>query len=360
MKSEHFTNKKESSSTFDDFIYGAQNKILVESLENAVLSKVKLLDDENVEEIDLDFIFLKGISLSGKSHLLEATAHKMKELAQDSKVLVARAKELITFFSEQKKYSKKIQELENLDLLLIDDIHLLAGEKECQEEISHLLEILKMKNALVVTSYSASYDLANQASIDKALYLEQNFYSRICSGLNFNISPPDIDIAMRYAQKECEKYKLSFTKSMCLTLARFCYDIRQLQGLLKTIELYTRANKFIFTDNSLLTFLQDYEGKKELSPDLILNFTAQYYSLQVKDLKGKSRLANIVRARQMSMFLCRKLLAYSYPRIAQIYGGKDHTTIMYACEKIEKDSLELELAQKLMKKIIQESSFVKF
>ncbi len=376
MKSEHFLNKRDSFSTFEDFISSAHNAIVIENIMEILAQKIVDPNSENLEnaekienrekiekeeEIEIDFrqinfILLKGSTAGGKSHILKAVLNSIKEQSPNSKVLLAGAKELIKFFAEQKKYSKKIQELENLDLLLIDDIHLLAEDKFTQEELKQLLDILDRKNSLVISSYSISFDMKNQSDLDKAIYLEQSLYSRLCSGLNFNISAPDIDVLMRYTHEECERKKLSFTKSMCLTLARFCYDIRQLQGLLKTIEIYKKANKSSFTEASLLVFLKDYEGKKEVTAEAVLNYTAQYFSLQVKDIKGKSRLSHIVRARQMSMYLCRKLLGYSYPRIAGFYGGKDHTTVMYACEKIEKDPILKELAQNLAKKILLESS----
>ncbi len=367
--------------TFEDFIYDSTNEESIQLLEKTIQyytnshnidfipSDLKQTVVENPER----FLLLRGDTSTGKSHLLEAIAHRLHSINPELNIALGQAKELIPLYSDKKNNNKKLQTLEEVDVLLLDDLHLLAGSAhllqkqdlsisisdaniESQHELAQYLDRLINKEAFVVFTYSLDNDFTDFTKKKNAMRLENALYSRLFHGITLNLHPAGLNIFSLYAQKVSAKNNLSLSKPMYLTLARFARDLRQLEGLIKTIASYVRVNNKGFGEEELAVFLTEFEGKKEITPTIIISHTAQHFQLQIKDIKSKSRSSNHVLARQISMFLCRQLLGYSFPKIAKEYGGKDHTTIMYACSKIEKDNYLLNVAKDISQSILHESS----
>ncbi len=276
-------------------------------------------------------ILLKAPASCGKTLLLEGIAQKAHRLNSKLKIALGQAVGLVELFENSPRGklgpAKRIRELQQADILLLDDVHHLAPYPYIQSELAILLDELIKKNKIVITTMADN-------SANYSNKLEQHLLSRLSSGIVLELFLPDLDVRMRVIESEANRLKLSLSKTVCLTLAKFTNDIRKLLGIIKTLDAFVKTSKAELNEDDLKRILKNYTDTVGLTPETIMFCTAQYYSLQVRDLLGKNRSAHVVLARQISMYLCRRLLGVSYSHIAQIFE-KDHTTVLHACSKIE-------------------------
>ncbi len=353
IKVDFFSIRWSSLARLDEFFFNTQNTYFLELLDAVVESKTV---GEPIEEYNP--IIIKAPTASGKTHLLEAIAMKMHENKPELKIGYGKASGLIAIFNDKKSQARRIQELQSCDVLLLDDIQTLVGYSQVQEELAMLIDALLEKGTFIAVSYAPNKKGSVKQVFNSSYDLENSLSSRIFSGLNFNLENPDLDVRMRIAEQCAEKLEVRITKSMCLTIARFTQDARQVKGIIKTIFAYVKATGFDLSEEELQGFLDKFESKGAITPDLIIAFTARYYNIQQKDLKGKSRQKDIILARQVSMYLCRKLLNLPYLSIAEIFGGKDHSTVMHAYKKIEKQTNLKNTLEMLSQKISQSASLM--
>ncbi len=330
LKVDYFSIKWNLLLKLEDYLFNNQTSYNMEILNNITSLKLSGMP------IDLyNPILIKAPTSAGKTHLLDSLALTFHKQAPNFKIAYGKAHGLINIFNDKKNQARRIEELYEADILLLDDIHLLVGRPDIQKELVLLIDNLIGNNKLVAVTYSIDKNLEQSSFFSFSWTLEDALLSRLSSGIVFNLENPDLDVRMRVVEKLSEDYKLNLTKAMCLSVARFSQDIRQLKGVLKTIAAYTKATKISIDEEDLLRMLNGYGDSNSLSPELIIAHTATYFGLQTKELKGTSRKKNIIMARQVGMYLCRKLLGLSFSRIADLFGGKDHTTVIHACRKVE-------------------------
>ncbi len=348
---DYFSIKWNSLPEFTDFIAGKQNSYNTEILERAIYTKA---NNENISEYNP--FLIKAPTAAGKTMLLEAIAKKAHQINPKLKIALGQAAGLTKFFTDKKSSLRRIRELQEADIILLDDIQLLSNAAEIQEDFVSLFDLFIKNDKLLIVSFTSARQDLFTPSVDKMLNFEQAFLSRVFSGIIINLYPPDLDVRMRFAEKSAKELKLNLTKAMHLMLARFCVDLRQLTGIIKTLSAYSKSSKKNFSEEELEIMLKGYTDEHYFTPELILQQTALFYALDVDDIRGKSRAANVVLARQISMYLCRKLLGFSYANIAEVCGGKDHTTAMYACKKIEQEQKLVPVVNILSHKITQNAS----
>ncbi len=337
---------------FSEFISGKQNTFNTEILEHAIKTKAS---GQSIAEVNP--ILIKAPTASGKTLILEALAKKAHELNPNLKIALGQALGLAKFFTDKKSSLRRIKEIQEADIILLDDMHLLSNYASVQADYVSLFDTLLKEEKLLIIAFSSSSAREHfMPSVHAVLNFEESLLSRISSGITLNLSPPDLDVRMRFAERSAQNLKLILTKSMCLILARFCLDLRQLSGILKTLSAYTKTTKKTFNEEELEYMLKGYTEEHYFTPELIIQQTANFYGLEIHDIRGKSRSAQIVLARQISMYLCRKLLGFSYAHIAEIFGGNDHTKAMYACKKIENEQSLTPLINMLTQKITQNAS----
>ncbi len=348
---DYFSTKWNALPDFSDFISGKQNAFNTEIVENAIKAKAR---NESIAE--LNPILIKAPTSSGKTLLLEALAKKAHELNPDLNIALGQALGLVKFFTDKKSSLKRIREVQEADIVLLDDIHFLSKHTDVHRDFTSLFDTLLRNEKLLIVTFSSRARESLMPSVHTALNFEEALLSRLCSGIILNFYPPDLDVRMRFAEKSAKELKLNLTKSMYLILARFCQDLRQLNGLVKTLAAYAKTSKKIFNEEDLEIMLKGYTDEYFFTPELIIQQTASFYGLTMQDIRGKSRVAKIVLARQVSMYLCRKLLGFSYAHIAEIFGSSDHTKAMYACKKIENEQSLTPLINTLTQKITQNAS----
>jgi len=276
-----------------------------------------------------------GVGL-GKTHLMQAIGHQIIAKRPDSVVVYVSSEqftnELISSFKDDTTAAFR-NKYRNIDVLLVDDIQFLAGKDRTQEEFFHTFNALYENNKQVVISSDRP-----PRHISK---LEDRLRSRFEWGLITDIQPPDLETRIAILRKKAEAEQINIPYDILDYIAN-CIDsnIRELEGALVRLVAYaTITNKELNMDTAV-------EALKEILPEPVVRritveyiqkTVAEFFGIQMAELLSKKRNKQLVYPRQIAMYLCRRMTDASFPQIGQQFGGKDHTTAIYAYEKIEKD-----------------------
>ena len=333
--------------TFDNFVSGDGNQW---ALAAALAVSENLATTYNP-------LFIYGGPGLGKTHLLNAIGNQIMENYPNARVKYIPAESFINEFLERLRLNdmdtfKKTYR--NLDLLLIDDIQSLGGKKvTTQEEFFNTFNALYGDNKQIV--------LTSDRSPDHLDSLEERLVTRFKWGLTQNITPPDFETRIAILRNKIEDLDFTFPDDTLEYLAgQFDSNVRDLEGALNDISLVARVNKI--KDITIDVAAEAIRARKNESLQItvipiekIQAEVGKFYNVSVNEMKGTRRVQNIVLARQVAMYLAREMTDNSLPRIGREFGGKDHTTVMHAYEKIKgmieiDDNLRLEI-QTIKKKL---------
>ena len=294
-------------------------------------------------------LFLYGGVGLGKTHLMHSIAQYILEHNPDKKVLYASSEtftnELINSIKNNKNEEFR-NKYRNIDVLLIDDIQFISQKESTQEEFFHTFNTLHESNKQIIIS--------SDRPPKEIKTLEDRLRSRFEWGLIADIQPPDYETRIAILQKKADTDGLTVPNEVMAFIAKcIVSNIRELEGALTrivayasltnqeiTIELAENALKDIFSEQSVV----------QITPELIQEVVANYYNIRAEDITGSKKPKNIAFPRQIAMYLSRKILDISLPKIGEHFGGRDHSTVIHACTKIEK---ELEKDPSLQKTIIE-------
>lgn len=333
--------------TFDNFVSGDGNQW---ALAAALAVSENLATTYNP-------LFIYGGPGLGKTHLLNAIGNQIMENYPNARVKYIPAESFINEFLERLRLNdmdtfKKTYR--NLDLLLIDDIQSLGGKKvTTQEEFFNTFNALYGDNKQIV--------LTSDRSPDHLDSLEERLVTRFKWGLTQNITPPDFETRIAILRNKIEDLDFTFPDDTLEYLAgQFDSNVRDLEGALNDISLVARVKKI--KDITIDVAAEAIRARKNetlqitvIPIEKIQTEVGKFYNVSVNEMKGTRRVQNIVLARQVAMYLAREMTDNSLPRIGREFGGKDHTTVMHAYEKIKgmieiDDNLRLEV-QTIKKKL---------
>lgn len=333
--------------TFDNFVSGDGNQW---ALAAALAVSENLATTYNP-------LFIYGGPGLGKTHLLNAIGNQIIENYPNARVKYIPAESFINEFLERLRLNdmdtfKKTYR--NLDLLLIDDIQSLGGKKvTTQEEFFNTFNALYGDNKQIV--------LTSDRSPDHLDSLEERLVTRFKWGLTQNITPPDFETRIAILRNKIEDLDFTFPDDTLEYLAgQFDSNVRDLEGALNDISLVARVKKI--KDITIDVAAEAIRARKNEALQItvipienIQTEVGKFYNVSVNEMKGSRRVQNIVLARQVAMYLAREMTDNSLPRIGREFGGKDHTTVMHAYEKIKgmieiDDNLRLEI-QTIKKKL---------
>jgi len=294
-------------------------------------------------------LFIYGGSGLGKTHLLNAIGLLTAAAHPELQVMYVSAEEFMNEMINSIRYDRmpKFRErFRHIGCLLIDDIHFLAGKERTQEEFFHTFNTLHDSGKqIVVSSDKFPKDIPN---------LEGRLRSRFEWGLIADIQPPEIETKIAIIEKKMQENKVSFPSNVAHYIAsQVESNIRELEGFLVRICAYSSlTGREINLDlvKEVLRKLLKQNEKHDISIDEIIKIVAGKLNVKIADVKAHNKNKSMVLARQIAMYLARKLTAHSFPDIGQKIGGRDHSTVIYANNKILKN---VELDSKL-KKLIQE------
>ncbi|WP_237559927.1 DnaA ATPase domain-containing protein [Desulfohalovibrio reitneri] len=266
---------------------------------------------------------------SGKTHLLKAIANEIARRTDPQSIYFGTVEDLAALFKQDDSFSARRQ-LSAYQVLVLDDFQLIQHSPNLQQELIILFNAFHDQKKQMV------FGCADRVTTYE--FLNPTLKSRLEWGLIVNLKQPDLEVRVRFIQNQCRQKKITLDKEQVLILAQRFRDFRYLQGILLKLFAYKELVNKDIGPKDFQHVLSHTEEKPQpaLSPDLIIDIVSSHFGLQPKDLKGSQRRHEIVRARQMAMFLCREMLGSSYPALGRIFGGKDHSTALYAVNKIKK------------------------
>lgn len=280
-------------------------------------------------------LFIYGGTGLGKTHLLHAVAHRILDRKPNSRIVYVSAEEftnqVIKSISRQRMDQFRQRYRQNCDVLLVDDVHVLAGKERTQEEFFHTFNALHAaQKQIIVTSDKTPQEIP---------HLEERLRSRFQWGLITDVKPPQFETRVAILQRKAERDDIELPDDVAFFLAKMVHaNVRELEGALTRIAAYASFNHRSLTiayAREILKGLID-ERTRTLNIDTIQRMVAEHFDLKVADLKGGRRVRTIAHPRGIAMYLCRKHTQASYPAIGRDFGGKDHSTVMAAFKKIDR------------------------
>lgn len=298
-------------------------------------------------------LFLYGGVGLGKTHLMHAIGHYILSQNPDSKVVYVSSEkftnELINSIREYRNEEFR-NKYRNVDVLLIDDIQFIAGKEGTQEEFFHTFNALHEANKqIIISSDRPPRDIPT---------LEDRLRSRFEWGLTTDIQAPDLETRMAILRKKATLENLEIPDDVVLLIANKIHsNIRELEGALIKVVAYSSLTNRSITEELAEEALKDIISNHkpvEITVDLIKDKVSKRFNIRIDEFSSKKRTRAIAYPRQVAMYLTRELTDLSLPKIGDEFGGRDHTTVIHACEKISNDISKDNLFRKKIEDIIEE------
>ena len=333
--------------TFDTFIVGNSNKFAHAAALSVAENPGKMYNP----------LFIYGSSGLGKTHLMHAIGNYIVQNS-NKKVLYVTCEQ---FRDDFIGISRRMEEngnnfdyvdyfknkYRNIDVLMIDDIQFLGGATSTQQEFFHTFNTLYSDNKQIV--------ITSDRSPDDLKLLEDRLRTRFCWGLTVDIYPPDFELRINILKKKIAGGAINqeIPDNVIEYIAsNMGSDVRQLEGSINRLLAYSTIMGGSKIDLDLaIEALKDYTNtgiSEKNNIRKIQKAVAEYFQISVDDMKSKKRSANLAFPRQVAMYLCRQLTDESFPKIGTEFGGKDHSTVMHSCDKIE---AEMKVNKELVKTI---------
>lgn len=309
--------------TFDTFVVGNSNRFAHAASLAVAEAPAKSYNP----------LFLYGGVGLGKTHLMHAIGHFVKEQNQETKVMYVSSEtftnELINSIRDDNTVEFR-NKYRNIDVLLIDDIQFLAKKERTQEEFFHTFNSLHEANKqLIISSDRPPKEIPT---------LEDRLRSRFEWGLITDIQPPDLETRIAILRKKAALENITVEDDVMLYIAdQIKSNIRELEGALIRVVAYSSLTNKEITPEMAVEALKDIlpENKpKQITVPIIQESVAKHFGLKIEEMKAKKRTRTVSYPRQIAMYLCRELTDLSLPKIGEEFGGRDHTTVIHAHEKI--------------------------
>ncbi|MBR5319794.1 MAG: chromosomal replication initiator protein DnaA [Peptococcaceae bacterium] len=333
--------------TFDTFVVGGSNR-----LTHAACMGVADNIANNAETRVYNPLFIHGGSGLGKTHLMHAIGNH---------ILMRRPNTRITYLSSETFTNEIIDAIlrnkrkefrdkyRTVDVLLIDDIQFIADKESTQEEFFHTFNALREAEKQIIIS--------SDRPPNEIPKLEERLRSRFNQGLLTDIQPPDLETRIAILRKKAQAEMLDIPDEVFDYIAENIHsNIRELEGMLTRLSAYSSLSNRKIDLDLTKECLQNLITPNEpviVTGELIQEKVAEYYQMRVEDFKAKKRTKNIAFPRQIAMYLCREMTDLSLPKIGELFGGRDHTTVMHAYEKITEELRVDQTLQMTISKIKQ-------
>lgn len=310
--------------SFDAFVIGASNRF----------AHAAALSVAETPSKSYNPLFIHGAAGLGKTHLLHAIGHYVRENYPDRHVRYVSTETFLNEFVDAirnnttQSFKKRYREC---DVLLVDDVQFIENRESLQEEFFHTFNSLYgASKQIVLTSDRPPKAIAT---------LEDRLRSRFLSGLITDVQPPEIETRLAILKKKADENHYKVPADVLEFIAESVKDnIRELEGALTRVCAFSRLNGISIDmpmAKEVLAYIISSQESREITASSIMTATAKAFGFSEEELKGSSRKRPVVTARQVAMYVIRELTDLSYPAIGKAFGDKDHTTVMHSVEKIE-------------------------
>jgi chromosomal replication initiator protein len=325
---------------FDSFVIGNSNRFAHAASLAVAESPAKAYNP----------LFIYGGVGLGKTHLMHAIGHYILQNNSKAKVVYVSSEKFTNELINSIKDDRNVEfrnKYRNVDVLLIDDVQFIAGKERTQEEFFHTFNELHEANKQII--------LSSDRPPKEIPTLEDRLRSRFEWGLTADIQPPDFETRIAILKKKADVENLTIPNEVMVYIAsKIKSNIRELEGALIRIVAYSSlTNREISVDlaSEALKDIISNKQTKHITIELIQDVVANYFNLRIDDFKSQRRTRNVSHPRQISMYLCRKLTDMSLPKIGEEFGGRDHTTVIHAYEKISENLKTDEVLQNTINEI---------
>lgn len=328
--------------TFEGFVVGSSNRFAHAATLAIAESPAKAYNP----------LFIYGGVGLGKTHLMQAACHYISETHKTLKLFYTSSEhftnELINAI--QNRTTPKFREkYRNVDVLLIDDIHFIAGKESTQEEFFHTFNALYDAHKQIV--------LSSDRPPKTIPGLEERLVSRFEWGLVTDVQPPDLETRIAILKKKAERNATALPEDVLYFIAeRIKTNIRELEGALIKVIAYSSLENTKVSLDLAKDVLKDvlFEKEKKISIEYIQKKVANYFDIKFSDMKAKKRSKQIAYPRQVAMYLSRELTNSTLPDIGESFGGRDHSTVIHACEKIQREVRKNQNVKNLINRLMLE------
>ena len=322
-------NRLNSALTFDTLVEGQANRMARTAAMHVAGTPGKMYNP----------LFIYGGVGLGKTHLMHAVGNRLLGNRPQAKVLYIHAEQFVS--DVVKSYQRKTfdqfkEKYHSLDLLLIDDVQFFANKDRTQEEFFNAFEALLAKRShIVMTS-----DTYPKGLVD----ISERLVSRFDAGLTVALEPPELEMRVAILINKAHAERADMPEEVAFFIAKNVRsNVRELEGALRKCLAYSRFNQKDISIQLARDALRDLLSlqNRQISVENIQKTVADYYKIKVADMYSKKRPANIARPRQIAMYLAKELTQKSLPEIGDLFGGRDHTTVLHAVRKIGAERLQL-------------------
>lgn len=314
-----------SKYTFDSFVVGPSNRFSQAACMAVAESPAKAYNP----------LFIYGPVGLGKTHLMQAIGHEILRRNPAAKILYITSEKFTNQLINAIKTGTTVkfrEKYRTVDCLLIDDIHFIAGKDATMEEFFHTFNTLyDSHKQIVVSSDKSPKGISN---------LEERLVSRFEWGLVTDIQIPDFETRTAILRKKAEREGLNVPDAVTSFIAdKIKSNIRELEGALIRVVAYSKLVGKEVDETVAQEVLKDLivESQTKITVDLIQRKVSQYFEIRPSDMTAKRRSRSVAFPRHIAMYLCREITSLSFPEIGEQFGGRDHTTVLHACDKIKKD-----------------------
>ena len=311
--------------TFDSFVTGKANQL-------ARAAAIQVANNPGVSYNPL--FFYGGVGL-GKTHLIHAIGNQVMADNPNARIRYIHAeqyvRDVVTAY-QRKGFDDFKHYYHSLDMLLIDDIQFFGGKSRTQEEFFYAFEaLIAAKKQIIITSDTYPKEITG---------MDDRLISRFDSGLTVAIEPPELEMRVAILLKKAQSEDVALSDDVAFFVAKHLRsNVRELEGALRKILAYSRFHGKDITIDVVKEALKDLLSvqNRQISVENIQKTVADFFNIKVADMYSKRRPANIARPRQIAMYLAKELTQKSLPEIGELFGGRDHTTVLHAVRKIAQD-----------------------
>jgi len=322
--SDHYIDKKDNLNpryTFNSFIIGTFNELAHAASQGVVKSPGSSYNP----------FFIHGGTGLGKTHLIQAIGNYLKQVGDNKSIHYVTSEQFSQDFVnalQNNKMNQFKEKYRNFDVLIMDDIQFLSNKEKTQEELFHLFNVLYESNKQIVFSSDQHPNFIPG--------LEDRLKSRFGAGMIVDVSKPDYESRYAILKRKMEQRGIQPSNDMVEYLASSLeVNVRELEGVLNTVICQIDVKGRNLSVEELKALIKNNTQKKPRSSvNDVIKTVARFYNIEEKDIYEKTRRKEVVKPRQVVMFLLREDLDVSYPTIGQKLGGRDHTTVMHSCEKV--------------------------